>query len=52
MKTGLRLVTLAAILTFFYASFAIAGSSAQYIKDLKSPDPDVRAKAAYELGCG
>jgi len=31
---------------------ATAGSVDQYIKDLKSDNPEVRAKAAYELGCG
>lgn len=26
-------------------------STDQYIKDLKSSDPEVRANAAFELGC-
>ncbi len=52
MKTGWRIITLTTLVTFFCISLSLAGSSAQYIKDLKSPDPDVRAKAAYELGCG
>ena len=30
---------------------AYAGSVDQHIKNLKSDDPEVRAKAAYELGC-
>lgn len=30
---------------------AWAGSSAEYIKQLKDKDPKVRAKAAEELGC-
>ncbi len=28
------------------------GSTDMYIKQLKDPNPDVRAKAAYELSCG
>jgi hypothetical protein len=28
-----------------------AGSVDQYIQDLKSDNPEARAKAAYELGC-
>jgi hypothetical protein len=28
-----------------------ASSVDQHIKNLKSDDPEVRAKAAYELGC-
>jgi hypothetical protein len=33
-------------------SLAADSSTDTYIKDLKSDDPEVRAKAAYELGCG
>lgn len=29
-----------------------ADSIDKHIQDLKSSDPEVRAKAAYELGCG
>jgi hypothetical protein len=40
--------------------FALAGATwalddattDRYIKDLKNENPKVRAKAAYELGCG
>ena len=34
------------------ASFAIAGSTSTYVKQLADKDRNVRAKAAYELGCG
>ena len=33
-------------------SLAAESSTETYIKDLKSDDPEVRAKAAFELGCG
>lgn len=33
-------------------SVAAAGSVDQDIQDLKSDKPEIRAKAAYELGCG
>jgi hypothetical protein len=33
-------------------SLASESSTDTYIKDLKSDNPEVRAKAAYELGCG
>jgi hypothetical protein len=33
-------------------SLAAESSTETYIKDLKSDNPEVRAKAAYELGCG
>jgi hypothetical protein len=34
--------------TFVWAS----GNIDKHIQDLKSSDPAVRAKAAYDLGCG
>lgn len=33
-------------------SLASESSTDTYIKDLKSDNPEVRAKAAFELGCG
>jgi hypothetical protein len=33
-------------------SLASESSTDTYIKDLKSDNPEARAKAAYELGCG
>ncbi len=33
-------------------SLASESSTDTYIKDLKSDKPEVRAKAAFELGCG
>ncbi len=43
------LVGLSALLVF---SLALAESVDEHIKNLKNDDPAVRAKAAYELGCG
>jgi hypothetical protein len=47
---------LAAAAVLFVAAIGVAvaeeSSIDTYIKDLKSEDADVRAKAAYELGCG
>jgi hypothetical protein len=34
------------------AALASESSTDTHIKDLKSDNPEVRAKAAYELGCG
>ena len=34
------------------AAMVFASSIDTYIQDLKSDKPEVRAKAAYELGCG
>jgi hypothetical protein len=33
-------------------ALAAESSTDTYIKDLKSDNPEVRAKAAFELGCG
>ena len=35
----------------FGFSGALAASSDEYIEQLKDKDPEVRAKAAYELSC-
>jgi len=44
----------ATIAVMLMAATALAWGSAieNHIRDLKSDDPEVRAKAAYELGCG
>jgi len=44
----------AAVLLVTTIGVALAEESTigTYIRDLKSEDADVRAKAAYELGCG
>ncbi len=35
-----------------WLSLAAASSIDENIKNLKSENPDIRAKAAYDLGCG
>lgn len=44
---------LAILLAFFLLQpiYVFADSTDQYIKDLKNDDPEVRAKAAFNLGC-
>jgi hypothetical protein len=41
-----------AVFVLVTAAMAFASSIDNYIQDLKSENADVRAKAAYELGCG
>jgi hypothetical protein len=38
--------------SLLWLSLAAASSVDEHIKNLKSEDPEIRAKAAYELGCG
>lgn len=47
-------VLMSVILVAAVAGLAWADDSSteKYIKDLKDPNPETRAKAAYELGCG
>jgi hypothetical protein len=52
MKTGLRAITFLALGILLMAPLCWAGSTDAYLKDLKSSDPEIRANAAYELGCG
>lgn len=40
-----------ALLWLLSGAVALAGSIDTYIQELRSDDPNVRAKAAYELGC-
>lgn len=53
MKTRPIAILAAAMFLALSAGLLLAGGSVdKYIQDLKSSDPDVRARAAYELGCG
>ena len=38
--------------SLLWLSLAAANSIDEHIKNMKSEDPEIRAKAAYELGCG
>ncbi|MCL5124733.1 MAG: hypothetical protein M1511_09610 [Deltaproteobacteria bacterium] len=38
-------------LCFVHPQLALCDSTDKHIQDLKSEDPDVRAKAAFDLGC-
>ncbi len=38
--------------SLLWLSVAAATSIDDHIKNLKNENPDIRAKAAYELGCG
>ncbi len=38
--------------SLLWLSLAAASSIDENIKNLKNESPDIRAKAAYELGCG
>jgi hypothetical protein len=38
--------------SLLWLSLAAASSIDDNIKNLKNADPEIRAKAAYELGCG
>jgi hypothetical protein len=48
------IVLMSMILVAGLAGFTWSDDAAteKYIKDLKSANPEIRAKAAYELGCG
>ncbi len=51
MKKILRQLTALVIMCLLTVVVAMASSVDNYINDLKNQDPEVRAKAAYELGC-
>jgi hypothetical protein len=38
--------------SLLWLSLAAANSIDEHIKNMKNEDPEIRAKAAYELGCG
>lgn len=51
MTRVLRQLTALVVVCLMTAGVAMATSVDNYIKDLKNDDPEIRAKAAYELGC-
>jgi hypothetical protein len=52
MRRFLLRVVLGTVLSIFALTLACASAIDTHIKNLKDKDPEVRAKAAYELGCG
>lgn len=52
MKRLVELTLMLALGLSVFAAMAWASSVDKYIKELKDGNPDVRANAAYELGCG
>jgi len=52
MRGFLLRVVLVTVLSIFAVALALASAIDTHIKNLKHKDPEVRAKAAYELGCG
>ncbi|MFH1113995.1 MAG: hypothetical protein V1792_08745 [Pseudomonadota bacterium] len=52
MRRFLLHVLLGTVLSVFAVMSASASAIDTHIKNLKDKDPEVRATAAYELGCG
>jgi hypothetical protein len=52
MRKLFRYATIIALVALLAFSVALADSVEEHLKNLKHEDADVRAKAAYELGCG
>ena len=52
MKQLVALAAASALILALALPNALAADADRYIKELKHEDPKVRAKAAYELGCG
>lgn len=52
MRKSVRIGIATLILLMVPVAVIRAGDTDLYIKQLKAGDPDIRAKAAYELGCG
>ena len=51
MKVLTAILTISMAFLILQPIYAVADSTDQYIKDLKNDDPEVRAKAAFNLGC-
>lgn len=52
MGMVLRHAAIVALSAVMIISVAFAESVDEHIKNLKNDNPEIRAKAAYELGCG
>ncbi|HMK35630.1 MAG TPA: hypothetical protein VK463_11220 [Desulfomonilaceae bacterium] len=52
MKRFVILASVILVAALSGLSWADDVSTDKYIKDLKDSNPEIRAKAAYELGCG
>jgi len=52
MKGFIFKVVIILFSSFLWLSLAAADSVDEHLKNLKNEDPEIRAKAAYELGCG
>jgi|GEM_PF-1070087 hypothetical protein len=52
MKRVFLLVAIVLISSIAAVAVAAESSIDKHLKDLKNKNPEVRAEAAYELGCG
>ena len=52
MKGFIRKAVIVIFCSFLGSSIALADSVDTHINNLKNENPEIRAKAAYELGCG
>jgi len=50
-RSAIAASVILAVLTVWVCT-AVADTTDSYINQLKDPNPDVRAKAAFELSCG
>ncbi len=51
MRTLFKPLIIFFCILFLYIGAASGDSADEHIKNLKSPDAAIRAKAAFELGC-
>ena len=52
MKGFIFKIVIVLFSSLLWLSLAAASSIDENIKNLKNENPDIRAKAAYDLGCG
>jgi len=52
MRCSTRAASVILLTLMAWVSGAWADTTDSYINQLKDPNPDVRAKAAFELSCG
>ncbi len=51
MRKALSLLGIGLLSFFMLVTNSLADSVDEHIKNLKNSDPEIRAKAAFELGC-